>query len=208
MRWLISWKYFWSTGVDLLLPKFVFLPKNGLKMKKNAIWTKARGVFAFWGIWPSYLGEMDLNPSRRHHPIRAITSQRVLEKSRGKVDDFWRFLAFFGLKRRWKMLILCIVQRLQSNLFWRQFTWYKRPKHWGKDIMGKNKASFVNESRIWLSIVGFQLTMVIKGSGKKLFFTSFWYYNNVEHGILKDVEKPVKIIVKEEPVWWVVQMLT
>ena len=100
----------------------------------------------------------------------------------GKIEMWsWRFLAFFGLKRRWKMLILCIVQRFQSNLFWRQFTWYKRPKHWGKDIMGKNKASFVNESRIWLSIVAFQHTMVIKGKGKKMFFTSFWYYNNVEH---------------------------
>ena len=91
-------KMFWSTGVDLLLPNCVFWPKNGLKMKKNAIWLKARGVFAFWGIWPSYLGEMDFNPSPRHPPIRAITSQSVLEESRSEVDDFRQFWAFVAKK--------------------------------------------------------------------------------------------------------------
>ena len=65
------------------------------------------------------------------------------------------------------MLVLCIVQSFQSNLFWKQVTRHKRPKDWRKDIMGKNIASFDNESRIWLSILAFQLTMVIKGSGKK-----------------------------------------
>ena len=141
-------------------------------MKKNAIWLQARGS-RFQVSGHHILGEMDFNPSWRHHPIRAITSLWVLEKSRSEVDDFRRFWTFFGLKTLYKMIVVCMVQNFQSNLFWKPFMWHKRQKNWRNGIMGKNKVSFVNESRIWLSIVVFQFTLVIKGIGKKLFFKSF-----------------------------------
>ena len=126
-----------------------------------------------WGKWTSTHPE-DTPQSVQSH-LNGFWKNRYLKLT--ILGDFEHFLA----KKGCKMLVLCIVQSFQSNLFWKQVTWHKRTKDWREDIMSKIRASFVNESRIWLSIVAFQLTILIKGSSKKLFFTSFWYYNNVDH---------------------------